>query len=74
MTQAEFENALRILSSIDRHELVAAGVIAEKDGGAWASFRADPYRWRLRADDDAAGRLWRLIESRQRHRRVRRAA
>jgi hypothetical protein len=74
MTQAEFENALRILSSIDRHELVAAGVIAEKEWRRLGQLPGRSLPLAVARHDDAAGRLWRLIESRQRHRRVRRAA
>lgn len=65
MTQSSFENALRILSAIDRHELVMSGVIAAQDQEAWLRFRANPYRWLIRADDATADRLWGLVESRQ---------
>lgn len=65
MTLAEFHNALRILTSIDRHELEAARVIAQGDNNAWGNFRRDPFRWLIRADDRMAERLWNIIERRQ---------
>lgn len=65
MTLAEFHNALRILTSIDRYELVAFKVIDPDDGAAWQAFRTDPFRWFIRADDERAERLWRIIQARQ---------
>ena len=65
MTLAEFHNALRILTSVDRHELVAAGVMRHGDHNAWGTFRRDPFRWLIRADDAAAHKLWRIVEARQ---------
>ncbi|HQS14975.1 hypothetical protein [Reyranella sp.] len=66
MTFAEFHNALRILTSIDRHELEAAGVIKAGDHNAWGTFTRDPFRWFIRADDASAAKLWGIIERRQR--------
>lgn len=66
MTFAEFHNALRILMSIDRHELEAAGVIKARDHNAWGEFRRDPFRWFIRADDADAPKIWAIIERRQR--------
>lgn len=60
MTFAEFHNALRILTSVDRHEL--ADVFT--DGAAWHAFRTDPFRFFIRADDDTAQAIWRVIERR----------
>lgn len=65
MTLAEFHNALRILASIDMRELVHAGAISGDDTGGWQSFRDNPWRWFIRADDDTATAVWRIIESRQ---------
>jgi len=65
MTFAEFHNALRILMSIDRHELEAAGVIKARDHNAWGEFRRDPFRWLIRADDTDAPKIWAIIERRQ---------
>ena len=66
MTFAEFHNALRILTSIDRHELEAAGAMEPGDDKAWTAFRGDPFRWFIRADDERAGKVWAIIERRQR--------
>lgn len=65
MTMAEFHNALRIMLSLDLDELAAAGVIAGDDLKAWRSFRTDPFRWFVRADDDTARKLFTMIERRQ---------
>lgn len=65
MTFDEFHNALRIMASLDEHELVAASVIESDDKGAWGDFTADPYRWFIRAADQDAVKLWALIQSRQ---------
>ncbi len=59
-----FHNWLRILISIDRHELEAAGVISTGDHNAWGTFHRDPFRWLIRADDASAEKLWLLIERR----------
>lgn len=66
MTKAEFHNALRILTGIDRHELEAAGVTNLGGAFGWDAFRADPYRWFIQASDKEADAIWRIIESRQR--------
>lgn len=70
MTLREFHNALRILTSIDRWELEEIGVV--KTTGAiikrheqWEAFQRDPYRFFIRADNETAEKLWRLIEARQ---------
>lgn len=65
----EFHNALRIMLSIDMHELVSAGIIAPGDIAAWTAFSSNPFRWFIRADDDQAQRLWTIIQ--ERHRRGR---
>ena len=52
-------NVLRILNSIDEHELVAAGVVTE-----WNAFRADPFRTFMRMDDERGARLWGIILAR----------
>ena len=66
MTFAEFHNALRILTSIDRHELEAAGVIKAGEHNAWGTFTRDPFRWFIKADDTTAAKIWAIIERRQR--------
>ncbi len=60
----DFHNRLRILIGIDRDELVAAGVIPQGDHNSWGTFRRDPLRWLIRADDATAEKLWTLIERR----------
>lgn len=64
MTRLEFRSRLCILTSLDCHELVRAGVIAANDEAMWRSFAADPYRWFILCDDKTAEKLWRLIETR----------
>lgn len=64
MRMADFHNMLRILVSLDLHDLVAGGVIGRDDLNAWNSFRTDPFRWFIRADDETARKLWTLIERR----------
>lgn len=60
----DFHNRLRIMVGIDMHELVEAGAIAANDRNAWESFRLDPYRFFIRADDDTALKIWSVIERR----------
>lgn len=69
MTFSEFHNALRILNSIDADEF--RGAIREcEDGasltldGAFQRFVEHPVRFFLRADDQSAEALWRIIERR----------
>lgn len=64
MTFAEFHNALRIMASIDMHELVEAGVIVHGDVNAWGTFRRDPFRFFIRAADDDAQRIYAIIKRR----------
>jgi hypothetical protein len=63
MTFDEFHNALRILLSIDQHELVEVGI--EIDDAEWIKFRDDPLRYFVKAHDDAATRIWSIIGKRQ---------
>jgi hypothetical protein len=66
MTFEQFHNALRILLCIDRRELEQIGVIeGPSDNEEWDAFRRDPFRWFIRADDETAGKVWRLIQKRQ---------
>lgn len=64
MTLREFHHALRVLLNLDRHELDAAGVIRRGDHNAWGTFRRDPYRFLIRADDATAEKLWALMQRR----------
>ncbi len=67
MTFKEFRNALCILRSIDRHELVVAGVLQpsledrQTRDSRWLDFRHDPYEFLLRADDETTDKLWALM-------------
>ena len=64
MRLSEFHNALRILINLDAHDLEAAGIIKRGDHNAWGTFRRDPFRWFIRADDETARKLFTLIERR----------
>lgn len=61
-----FHHGLRILLNIERDELVAAGLLQHGDHNGWGSFRRDPFRWLIRADDASAAKLWSIIERRLR--------
>ena len=65
MDAAKFQNALRIMWNLDRHELVEAGVFAADDDGGWKAFRDAPHNQAIRLDGERFKRLWALIESRQ---------
>ncbi|MBN9459022.1 MAG: hypothetical protein J0I54_20510 [Bosea sp.] len=60
-----FHNRLRILLSIDRHELVEAGVLDTQDLLGWSQFQHDPFRAFLRLDTRRASALWGLVQSRE---------
>ncbi len=62
-----FLNRLKILRSIDQHELIAADVTGLCGTGAdsWSGFREDPYRWLMRADDSNARKVWGIIRERE---------
>lgn len=62
---AAFHNRLRIMIGLDRHELVAAGVMKNDDLLGWVSFQHDPFRFFIRAQDSAAQALWALICKRE---------
>ena len=57
MTKVEFHNALRILRSIDSHEL--------GDPEWWPKFRDDPYRFFIRCNDADRETIWKIVERRQ---------
>jgi hypothetical protein len=69
MTKTEdlhrFLNALRIMYSIDRHELVEAGVFEADNDKQWNRFTADPLLWLIKAEDHQAIAVWGIIEARQ---------
>lgn len=58
--QQQFANRLRILRSIDLHELTEVGFPETR----WNAFVVDPYNFLIRADDDTAAKLWAIIEKR----------
>lgn len=72
----DFHNRLRIMRSIDRRELEAAGVIDVPRGmdvyegcmrepnAKWARFERDPFDFLIRADDPTAQAIWSIIEAR----------
>lgn len=64
MTRLEFRNRLCILRSVDRHELVEAGVMGDDDLTKWNTFLRDPVGFFVVCEDHRAEKLWRLIESR----------
>lgn len=64
MTFDEFHNGLRILESIDRHELVVAGVFEDEADEEWAAFLKSPHRWMIEASDEQATKLWALMVGR----------
>lgn len=66
MTLDEFHNGLRILTNLDFHDLVTAGVlIDDMDGDSeWEKFRDNPWQWMIHADDDEAAKLWALMVKR----------
>lgn len=59
-----FNNRLRVMASIDRDEMVAAGIDEMLNDPAWRSFSGSPWRWLISASDDAAAKLWTVIERR----------
>lgn len=69
MTLREFHNGLRILLNIDMHELVEAEVIKETDLNDWYMFRADPFRWFIKAPDAVADKLWGVMGKRMKYER-----
>lgn len=60
MTLPEFDNALRILSSIDYEEV--RHFMGRTD---YQEFRSNPHRYFVRADDYQREQLWKVIKWRQ---------
>lgn len=58
MTFAEFSNGLRILRSIDSHELPGMTQIQIR------AFMSNPVEFLIRADDPTAQIIWNAIEAR----------
>lgn len=59
-----FHNRIRLLHSIDMHELVNAGVLEIGDRTGWRDFRTNPCQWFIRASDDYAEKVWTIMEAR----------
>ena len=53
----EFLNRLRILRSIDAHEV--------PEVGSWPTFRADPYGYLIRCPPAEAAHIWAAIRKRE---------
>lgn len=57
-----FSNALKVLNSIDLHELIAAGGLK----GEWSEFRKDPYEYFKTCGDHDAAVIWTAMQPRLR--------
>jgi hypothetical protein len=62
MKYDDFYDGLRLLSQLQRHELIHVHAFTEDDYQAWADFKRDPLRWLLRADDHRAAAVWAVME------------
>jgi hypothetical protein len=62
MTYDDFHDGLRLLSQLQRQELIRLHAFTADDYQAWADFKRDPLRWLLRADDHRAAQVWSAIE------------
>lgn len=58
-----FHNNLRVMASIDRHELADAGLIL--DDAEWSRFASNPWAWLIRAGDEDMQVVWSIIQARQ---------
>jgi hypothetical protein len=63
MRRRDFLNRLKVLRALDLPELIEAGVI-DANGHGWTQLRDNPAAWLMRADDEAADKLWALVEQR----------
>ncbi len=79
MTKDQFHNALRILRSIDLHELQAVGLWTDatcpppeagndhpgfESWQKWLGFSGSPYVFFIRCDDETADKIWSVVEKR----------
>ena len=55
-----FRSMLRVLTSIDRHEVEDAFESDEE----WVGFRDHPWKWLIQTDDRKAGIFWKIIMKR----------
>jgi hypothetical protein len=58
----DFADGLRLLSQLERQELIYLHAFVEDDYQAWADFKRDPLRWLLRSDDHRAAAVWAAME------------
>ncbi len=58
----EFHNLLRIMLNIDSYEIEEAGIFPADSDDEFITFRRDPYRWFIHAEDDKARKMWTLIQ------------
>jgi hypothetical protein len=67
MSKTEFHNALRILHSIDLHELQTVGLWLNPDNiASWVKFQDNPYLFFIRADDETSDKIWQVVVARNR--------
>lgn len=74
MTFEQFHNGLRLLRSIDLHELQAEGLWVEakdprndsewKAWEGWMKFRDNPHDFLIRCDDETAAKIWAVMVKR----------
>ncbi len=60
----EFHNLLRIMLNIGSYEIEEAGIFPTDSDDEFITFRRDPYRWFIHAEDDKARKMWALIQKR----------
>lgn len=67
MNAHAFVNTCRIIMSLDKHVLEAAGVLnpGQVGGSDWDRLNRDPFMFLLKLPEDRLERLWTLIVSRQ---------
>ncbi len=58
MELREFHNGLRVLRSIDKHEIVNIS------DDQWAEFRNGPYAFLIKCDDPTAEAIWNAMQKR----------
>ena len=61
ITLGQFLNGLKILNSIDAHELIGVGLDAMLDDDKWRLFRDDPFSWMMRAPSPDVEAVWRVM-------------
>ena len=70
MTFEQFHNGLRLLRSIDLHELQAEGLWPDlahestRVSVSWINFRDSPWNYFIRCDDETAAKIWAVMVKR----------